>query len=114
MNIKLNTVSRRIHTKQRIESVLTNLHNDIYICYLYLVITYHSLHVCGRQTLLCTRLAACYVPLVLYTVCECLIGASPTVVIIMVILCTQGITPIVSRSQTLTLKVGESLVTLAY
>ena len=29
MNIILNTVSRSIHTKQRIESVLTNLHNDI-------------------------------------------------------------------------------------
>ena len=64
MNIKLNTVSRSIHTKQRIESVSTNLHNDIYICYLYLVMAYHSLHVCGRQTLLCARLAACYVSLV--------------------------------------------------
>ena len=27
--------------------------------------TYHSLHVCGRQTLLCARLTACRVPLVL-------------------------------------------------
>ena len=29
VNIKLNTVSRSIHTKQRIESVSTNLRNDI-------------------------------------------------------------------------------------
>ena len=27
--------------------------------------TYHSLHVCSRQALLCARLAACHVPLVL-------------------------------------------------
>ena len=26
--------------------------------------TYHSLHVCSRQALLCARLAACHVPLV--------------------------------------------------
>ena len=34
VNIKLNTVqSRSIHTKQRIESVSTNLHNDTFATY---------------------------------------------------------------------------------
>ena len=61
----------RIHTKQRIESVLTNLHNDILHLLLINFIFGNFLHiihcvfVVTMQTLLCTRLAACHVPLVI-------------------------------------------------
>ena len=33
------------------------------------IATYHSLHVCSRQALLCARLAACHVPLVYTWLC---------------------------------------------
>ena len=33
--------------------------------------TYHSLHVCSRQALLCARLAACHVPLVITDLSMC-------------------------------------------
>ena len=72
----MNTVRRSIHTKQRIESVSTNLHNDIYICYsliLYLVISFlhiiHCMFVVARHCFNCARLAACHVPLVKVLLC---------------------------------------------
>ena len=36
--------------------------------------TYHSLHVCSRQALLCARLAECRVPLVLFVLMQKVLG----------------------------------------